>query len=264
VRCARSGPMATARIRSRRSSCTSWPWRSTASRLSSTGSAPSTLLAFNAAVLAAGLAVAGRFGNFAIPVFGLGVVACVLAALVQRQQHDYYRAARDRMTRLERQLDIPEPVDTTGTLGKRPRTISVTSLIYVLTGAIAWRTSQRSRTPSWPDDARPRSIHRRDVSPPLRRRCEQRAPRTSTLPSPGATYPLLSGAGASSARCPQPVHWRRHRRHRPVRPVPPGHPRSRPRTSSLTGDVAPGSSLMPLQPMLPVWHRRTRRPGASS
>lgn len=95
------------------------------------------LLAFNAAVLAAGLAVAGRFGNFAIPIFALGVVACLLAVLVQRQQHDYYRAARDRMTRIERQLDIPEPVDTTATLGKRRRTISVTSLIYLLTGAIA-------------------------------------------------------------------------------------------------------------------------------
>jgi lipopolysaccharide export LptBFGC system permease protein LptF len=95
------------------------------------------LLAFNAAILAAGTAVAGRFGEFAIPVFGLGVVACVLAMLVQRQQHSYYRAARDRMRRLEMQFEIPEPVDTTATLGKRTRTVSVTGLIYVLTTAIA-------------------------------------------------------------------------------------------------------------------------------
>ena len=95
------------------------------------------LLAFNAAVLAAGAAVAGRFGQFAVPVFGLGIVACLLAIQVQRQQHDYYRAARDRMRRLELDLQVVEPVDTTSTLGKRPRFISVTALIYLLTAAIA-------------------------------------------------------------------------------------------------------------------------------
>ncbi len=52
------------------------------------------LLAFNAAILAAGTAVAGRFGAYAIPVFALGAVACVLAALVMRQQHDTTTTAR--------------------------------------------------------------------------------------------------------------------------------------------------------------------------
>ena len=95
------------------------------------------LLAFNAAILAAGLAVAGRFGGFAVPVFGLGVVACALASLILRQQHTYYRAARARMTRIEDRWRIPEPVDTTATLGKRKRSYSVTALIHVLLAAIA-------------------------------------------------------------------------------------------------------------------------------
>ena len=95
------------------------------------------LLAFNAAILAAGTAVAGKFGGYAIPVFALGVVACILAMLVQRQQHTYYRAARKRMTRIEERLGIVDPVDTTATLGGRSRSYSVTNLIYVLTSAIA-------------------------------------------------------------------------------------------------------------------------------
>lgn len=95
------------------------------------------LLAFNAAILAAGLAVAGRFGGFAVPVFGLGIVACVLASLILRQQHSYYRAARTRMTRIEERWNIPDPVDTTATLGQRKRSYSVTGLIHVLLAAIA-------------------------------------------------------------------------------------------------------------------------------
>jgi hypothetical protein len=95
------------------------------------------LLAFNAAILAAGTAVSGRFGEFAIPVFALGMVACLLAILVQRQQHSYYRAARDRMRRLEVRFMVSEPVGTTATLGNRTRSFSVTGLIYTLTTAIA-------------------------------------------------------------------------------------------------------------------------------
>lgn len=94
------------------------------------------LLAFNAAILAAGTAVAARFDAFAVPVFALGVVACLLAGLVVRQQHNYYRAARDRMRRLEEQFHVPEPVDTTATLGERKRPYTVTGLIYVLASAI--------------------------------------------------------------------------------------------------------------------------------
>lgn len=96
------------------------------------------LLAFNAAILAAGTAVSGRFGAYAIPVFALGAVACVLAVLVMHQQHDYYRAARNRMVRMEEERGIPlaNRVDTTSTLGARRRSVSVTQLIYLLTGAV--------------------------------------------------------------------------------------------------------------------------------
>lgn len=96
------------------------------------------LLAFNAAIVAAGSAVSGRFGAFGVPVFALGALACVLAIFVMRQQHDYYRAARDRMRRVEEMENIPLEirVDTTATLGKRRRSVSVTQLIYLLTAAV--------------------------------------------------------------------------------------------------------------------------------
>lgn len=97
------------------------------------------LLAFNVAVLAAGTAVSGRFGAYAVPVFALGAAACVLAIMVVRQQRDYYRAARDRMARVEDLLKIAQAarVDTTSTLGKRDRLVSVTGLIYLLMGMVA-------------------------------------------------------------------------------------------------------------------------------
>ncbi len=97
------------------------------------------LLAFNVAILAAGTAVSGQFGAYAVPVFALGAVACLLAIMVMRQQRDYYRAARDRMARVEELFKIaPEArVDTTSTLGRRDRFISVTGLIYLLTGMVA-------------------------------------------------------------------------------------------------------------------------------
>lgn len=95
------------------------------------------LLAFNAAILAAGLAVAGRFEGVAWPVFALGMVAALLASLVVRQQHTYYRATRKRLKRIEDLYQIPEPVDTTATQGGRSRLYAVTTLIHVLLGAIA-------------------------------------------------------------------------------------------------------------------------------
>ena len=94
------------------------------------------LLAFNAAILAAGLAVAGRFGGYAVPVFALGIVACALAALILRQQHTYYRAARDHMSRVAALYAIPEPIDTTATLGHRSRRYKVTDMIYLLLAVI--------------------------------------------------------------------------------------------------------------------------------
>lgn len=97
------------------------------------------LLAFNVAILAAGTAVSGQFGAYAVPVFALGATACVLAILVMRQQRDSYRAARDRMARVENLLRVPPEarVDTTSTLGKRERFASVTGLIYLLTSMVA-------------------------------------------------------------------------------------------------------------------------------
>lgn len=96
-------------------------------------------LAFNAAILAAGAALSIRGALFAIPVFVLGVVACVLAAEVTRVQHNYYRAARKRMTAMEEtlQLQTPYVVDTTSTLGHRPRRVSVQQLIYLLLATVA-------------------------------------------------------------------------------------------------------------------------------
>jgi len=97
------------------------------------------LLALNVAVAALGVALAGMSGAAAAPIFGLGVAACALCALVTRQQHDYYRAARDRMRRIEADLVLPEGwrVDTTSSLGARSRWVSVTRLVYVLVASIA-------------------------------------------------------------------------------------------------------------------------------
>jgi hypothetical protein len=95
-------------------------------------------LVFNTAILAAATAVASHGGRSAVLVYGLGVVAAVVSALVVRTQHDYYRAARDRMKRVEEDLAIPPDhrTNTTSTLGHRRRTASVTQLVYLLLGAM--------------------------------------------------------------------------------------------------------------------------------
>jgi hypothetical protein len=97
------------------------------------------MLVFNTGVLAAATAVASRPGRGAALVFALGTVACLLSGLVVRTQHDYYRAARDRMRRVEADLGIPEQqrTDSTSTLGGRRRTASVTQLVYLLLGSVA-------------------------------------------------------------------------------------------------------------------------------
>ena len=97
------------------------------------------LLAFNAGILAAGVALASQSGGLAAVVFGLGIVACVLTVLVHRVQHSYYRKARDWMRRIEQTLAIPQDalVDTTATLSGAARRVSVTQVIYLLLGAIA-------------------------------------------------------------------------------------------------------------------------------
>lgn len=97
------------------------------------------LLALNVAVLAAGAAVASNPGKGAALVFLFGALASALSILVVRQQHDYYRAARDRMRRVELELHIPEGqrMDTTSTLGGRKRMLSVNQIVFLLFGALA-------------------------------------------------------------------------------------------------------------------------------
>ena len=97
------------------------------------------LLAFNAAILSAATAVASRPGRSAALVFVLGAVAALLSALAVHTQHGYYRAARDRMRRVEEALGVPqdERTDTTATLGGRHRVASVNQVVYLLFAAIA-------------------------------------------------------------------------------------------------------------------------------
>lgn len=71
-------------------------------------------------------------------VFGLGVVAAVLSIAVVRVQHNYYRAARDHMKRIEDVVTLPrdQRIDTTANLGGRPRRISVNQIVYLILTAI--------------------------------------------------------------------------------------------------------------------------------
>ncbi|MEJ5945471.1 hypothetical protein WDZ17_09225 [Pseudokineococcus basanitobsidens] len=95
------------------------------------------LLAFNAAILAAAVAVSG--GRPAALVFGLGAVAAVLSASAVHTQHGYYRAARDRMRQVEERMEVPveQRVTTTAVLGgrRRPRP-NVTQVTYLLFAAL--------------------------------------------------------------------------------------------------------------------------------
>jgi hypothetical protein len=97
------------------------------------------MLVFNTGILAAATAVASRPGRSAALVFLLGVIAASASALIVKTQHGYYRAARDRMRRVEAALEIPDDqrTDSTSTLGGRKRTVSVNQLVYLLLGALA-------------------------------------------------------------------------------------------------------------------------------
>jgi len=97
------------------------------------------LLAFNAGILTAGAAVASQGGRGAAPVFLFGVVSAFLSAVAVGTQHDYYRAARDRMQRIEVAVRVPhdQRMDTTATLGHRRRVVSVNTVVYLLLAAIA-------------------------------------------------------------------------------------------------------------------------------
>lgn len=95
------------------------------------------LLGFNAAILAAAFALVERSRGAAL-VFLVGLCAAVLSAAVVRQQHGYYRAARDHMRRVEDRYHLPdeERLDTTSTLGGRTRFVSVNQVVYLLLGLI--------------------------------------------------------------------------------------------------------------------------------
>jgi hypothetical protein len=97
------------------------------------------LLGLNVAILLAGAAVAARPGAAASLVSMLGAIASVLSSLVVRMQHDYYRAARNRLQRVEKDLHVPlaQRLDTTSTLGERRRTLSVNQLVYLFLGSAA-------------------------------------------------------------------------------------------------------------------------------
>lgn len=97
------------------------------------------LLALNAAILTAAAAVASRPGHSAALIFLLGMVASVLSAVVVRTQHDYYRAARDHLRRVEEELAIPhsQRLDTTSALGGRSRLVSVNQVVYLLLFSLA-------------------------------------------------------------------------------------------------------------------------------
>jgi hypothetical protein len=96
------------------------------------------MLVFNTGILVAGAVVASQSGRSAALVFGLGAAASVLSFLVMRTQHDYYRAARDRLRRIEAAVGVPEDqrIDTTATMGARRRRVSVTTLVYFLLAAV--------------------------------------------------------------------------------------------------------------------------------
>ena len=97
------------------------------------------LLGFNAAVLVAATAVAAQPGRGAALVFLFGSVVACLSIVVVRTQHDYYRAARDHMRRVEQDCAIADAqrLDTTASLGKRGRTVSVNQVVYLLLVAVA-------------------------------------------------------------------------------------------------------------------------------
>jgi hypothetical protein len=97
------------------------------------------LLAFNAAILASATAVASQPGRSAALIFALGAATATLSFSVIRTQHDYYRAARDRMRRVEISLRIPadQRTDSSATLGGRKRRASVNQIVYLLLIALA-------------------------------------------------------------------------------------------------------------------------------
>ena len=97
------------------------------------------LLAFNAAILAAASGLYVPAGVISLLVFALGGVAALSSLRVVTTQHGYYRAARDRMRRVEERLSIPMYLrfDTTKGLGGKREGASVNFVIKFLLWSIA-------------------------------------------------------------------------------------------------------------------------------
>jgi hypothetical protein len=96
-------------------------------------------LAFSTAILAAGSALSAQGAVYAVPVFAWGILASVIAAIVTRLQHRYYRAARERMSAVERALDLDGPyiVGSTVAVGKPARLFSEPLLAFIMLGTVA-------------------------------------------------------------------------------------------------------------------------------
>jgi hypothetical protein len=100
-------------------------------------------LVFNTGILAAGVAVrgiAGAPGWAAAIVLLVGAVAACLSMRAVLVTHDYYRAARNHMKRLEKALALPGDVqlDTTQQMRDgRTRSVNVTAVSYLLLAVVA-------------------------------------------------------------------------------------------------------------------------------
>jgi len=99
------------------------------------------LLGFNVAILAAAIALASSddVGVAAALVFVFGMVGAAASIVVVQTQHDYYRAARDHMRRVEQAYGVGEDerIDSTSTLGGRARRLSVNHVVLGLLTTLA-------------------------------------------------------------------------------------------------------------------------------
>jgi hypothetical protein len=96
-------------------------------------------LAFSTAILAAGAALSAQGAVYAVPVFAWGIIASVIAAVVTHVQHRYYRAARERMSAVERALDLEGPsiVGSSAAVGRPGRLFSEPLLAFIMLGTVA-------------------------------------------------------------------------------------------------------------------------------
>lgn len=98
------------------------------------------LLAFDVVILGAAVGLGSRSNILAVLVFLLGALAAVMSYVAGHTQHEYYRAARARVRRLEQAFGLAgdQTLDTTATMGgRRHPTLSVTRVSYLLFWAMA-------------------------------------------------------------------------------------------------------------------------------